>query len=371
MRGACIDECQTQQSCLYYSDSLGYCHGLSHKHIHTHTHKQAGVLLGLVFLHLIPEASAMAGFTWELSSLIVGGYLFGMLTEHTLYVCGFEHAHAGHASHSSEEERYLLEGSSHACMTPASPLPRSHPHALGTLVSETQDIRESAHASSAVGTPNLSRLNAQDFARQSQAAEYSHAHLAYLHPHSSHIQGPVAHPRAGADPTGAPADNIAEVSVVEVRNAVGAQHILRHGPEPGLAHGSNGHGDDSHARDNAASHGHGYGHRNSSASGSAVALPAKGAGSLEAGAEQKKGFCMRLMSPVVLNILVGDAFHNVFDGIAIAAAFSSCNGKEFEYVCMRVDMQVLHACALHVHACTTKTARTIASKSSRRLLSMI
>ena len=56
--------------------------------------------------------------------------------------------------------------------------------------------------------------------------------------------------------------------------------------------------------------------------------------SMEQGVAHKgqKGFGARLMSPMVLNILVGDAFHNIFDGIAIASAFSSCNGKLYVYI---------------------------------------
>ena len=62
----------------------------------------AGILLGLVFLHILPESVALAGkFDWRLSTLIVSGFLLGLATEHILNVMGLHHAHAGHSTTSS------------------------------------------------------------------------------------------------------------------------------------------------------------------------------------------------------------------------------------------------------------------------------
>jgi zinc transporter ZupT len=62
----------------------------------------AGILLGLVFLHILPESVALAGkFDWRISTLIISGFLLGLATEHILNVMGLHHAHAGHSTTSA------------------------------------------------------------------------------------------------------------------------------------------------------------------------------------------------------------------------------------------------------------------------------
>jgi len=57
----------------------------------------AGVLIGLVFVHLLPEAVALNGsFDWVVSVCLVAGLFLGLLTEHILHLLGFEHQHSGH-----------------------------------------------------------------------------------------------------------------------------------------------------------------------------------------------------------------------------------------------------------------------------------
>lgn len=226
--------------------------------MHAHTW-QAGILIGLVFLHLIPEASAMAGSNWELSSLIVAGYLFSLLTEHVLYVLGFEHAHAGHTSHSSKEERALLECGS------------------DVLTSHAQV----AHSHSPLEKPDTVNTHAHDIRSlpPHDGRAYSHADLCIRQT----FQAPsINQPHQGVAPAAIAADSN---TVVTIRNNL---------------QGS-----------------------------TAVTSPANiGSESrtLEAGVKPKS-CCKPLMSAVVINILVGDAFHNLFDGIAIAAAFGMCNGE--------------------------------------------
>mmetsp|Transcript_1304 Transcript_1304/g.3163 ORF Transcript_1304/g.3163 Transcript_1304/m.3163 type:complete len:669 (-) Transcript_1304:121-2127(-) len=58
----------------------------------------AGVLIGLVFVHLLPEAVALNGsFDWVVSVCLVAGLFLGLLTEHLLHLLGFEHKHSGHS----------------------------------------------------------------------------------------------------------------------------------------------------------------------------------------------------------------------------------------------------------------------------------
>jgi zinc transporter ZupT len=58
----------------------------------------AGVLLGLVFLHLLPEGIEFAGgLDWRFSVLIISGFLVGLATEHALILFGLKAKMTAHA----------------------------------------------------------------------------------------------------------------------------------------------------------------------------------------------------------------------------------------------------------------------------------
>ncbi len=226
-----------------------------------------------MFLHLIPESVYLsAGFSWELSSLIVGGYLFSMLTEHTLHLFGFTHAHAGHTSHSSAKERELLERVPHTHMDSES---ASYGDKV-VLVSANQP--EHALPQTSSGTYSQANL--------------VHSFLPRQHPSNVNHNTQNNH-----------VDNQAFTNAHDL-NAIGSNHLAQVNMQQAAVQIV------------------------SSEAGLTVGKHTS-VSNMEQGNAQKdeKSFGARLMSPVVLNILVGDAFHNIFDGVAIASAFSSCNGE--------------------------------------------
>jgi zinc transporter ZupT len=217
------------------------------------------MLLGLVFVHLIPEAAALSGMTWELTSLIVAGYLIGMLTEHGLYILGFEHQHSGHTSHTFHNEQELLTQEGH-----------THLHSQHT---------QGSHPAG-------------------NSAQHAHGVIAY----ALHTQP------AGPNTSNTPFPPQAPIMVL---NATEVQH--------------------SGASVNMHSNSIQSYHKSESESNAA----------LEEGGTRERNCCTRMLSPIIINILVGDAFHNIFDGVAIASAFSSCSGMYVRvYVCMYVCMYV-------------------------------
>lgn len=58
----------------------------------------AGILLGLVFLHLLPEGIEFAGgMDWRFSVLTISGFLVGLATEHALILFGLKAKMTAHA----------------------------------------------------------------------------------------------------------------------------------------------------------------------------------------------------------------------------------------------------------------------------------
>jgi len=185
----------------------------------------AGILLGLVFLHLIPESTHLTGaFDWRVSVLIVSGFLLGLATEHILNIFGLQHAHAGHSSTAAEFDRPKIP-------------PAPSQVELGMVGNFT-----------AGGSP---------------PPAYHVGPVMHMHGGFGMAVGPVAYPQPshhGAVPN-ASVEN--EKATAQAQAEVEAQNLTK-----------------------------------------------------------ARGF----MSPIVINILVGDFFHNLFDGIAIGSAFLSCGG---------------------------------------------
>jgi zinc transporter ZupT len=183
----------------------------------------AGILLGLVFLHLIPESTHLTGaFDWRVSILIVCGFLLGLATEHILNILGLQHAHAGHSSTSAEFDR------------PKAP-PAPGQVELGMAGNFT-----------AGGSPPPAFHPAMPM--------YGGFGMAV---------GPVAYPQ-----------------------------LSHHGAVPNAS----------------VEHEKAIAHEQAEVEAQSLTKP--------------HGF----FSPIVVNILVGDFFHNLFDGIAIGSAFLSCGG---------------------------------------------
>uniref|UniRef100_A0A7S0XRM1 Uncharacterized protein n=1 Tax=Hemiselmis andersenii TaxID=464988 RepID=A0A7S0XRM1_HEMAN len=173
-----------------------------------------GILVGLVFLHLIPEAAALAGgLGWELNTLIVAGFFTGLLIEFTL-----------HPSHADE------------------------------LVASAVEREVEARRAEPQVKPGLQPPVAQN---------------------GSFPQYQLGHPFP-VPPGGAP-------TIPVPLGAAPQKHSRGIAAEEAQVERSEGKG--------------------SAASSSQYST---------------------LLQPIVVNILVGDFFHNLFDGIAIASAFRAC-----------------------------------------------
>jgi zinc transporter ZupT len=93
----------------------------------------AGILLGLVFLHLLPEGIEFAGgMDWRFSVLTISGFLVGLATEHALILFGLKAKITAHAdmAHSWGEARADIE----------SPLPVKVMSTNANVMSATNDV---------------------------------------------------------------------------------------------------------------------------------------------------------------------------------------------------------------------------------------